>query len=39
MGATALMGDRHLVGVPENDNGLNLLRLSVAGIKIQEKEC
>lgn len=30
MGAIALLGDRHLVGNPENERGLSLLRLSSA---------
>lgn len=30
MGAIALVGERPLDGVPENDRGLNLLRLSAA---------
>lgn len=30
MGAIALVGERLMDGVPENDSGLNLLRLSAA---------
>lgn len=38
MGAIALVGERHLDGVPENDSGLNLLRLSAAKMAANKKQ-